>query len=57
MVNCASKCFTKRAFDTKQQALEEMKWLKISKEYKKLKRAYLCTLCYKWHLTKQVKKI
>lgn len=53
--NCASQCLKKRSFETEQEALEEMKWLKISKEYKKLKRAYKCTLCEKWHLTKKVK--
>ena len=54
--NCASRCLTKRTFDTEEEAITEMKWLKISKEYKKLKRAYRCTLCGAWHLTKQVKK-
>ena len=51
-LNCASHCFLKRSFNTEKQALEEMKWLKVSKEYSKLKRAYKCTLCDKWHLTK-----
>ncbi|NRA76810.1 MAG: hypothetical protein HRU18_01270 [Pseudoalteromonas sp.] len=51
--NCASRCLTKRSFETEEEALKEMEWLKTSKEYKKLKRAYRCTLCGKYHLTKQ----
>lgn len=49
------KCHMKRSFETKEEAIKEMKWLKIFKEYKKLKRAYICDLCGKWHLTKKVK--
>ncbi len=44
-------CSIKRTFETEQEALEEMKWLRTSKEYKKLKRAYVCGNCGKWHLT------
>jgi hypothetical protein len=50
--SCASKCLTKRTFDTEEEAVKEMKWLKIDPKYKKLKRAYTCDLCGKWHLTK-----
>jgi hypothetical protein len=50
--NCASKYITKRGFNTREEALKEMKWLKVSKEYKKLKSTYRCSLCDKWHLTK-----
>lgn len=46
------KCLVKRSFETKEEALAEMKWLKVSKEYKKLKRAYKCDHCEMWHLTK-----
>ena len=47
------ECSVKRSFDTKEDALEEMEFLKASKEYKKLKRAYECDLCNMWHLTKK----
>ena len=46
------KCMKKRTFDTEKEALEEMKWLRVSREYKKLKAAYKCDSCDKWHLTK-----
>ena len=49
--NCASKCLPKRVFNSEKEALKEMTWLKTFKEYKKLKRAYKCDLCKKWHLT------
>lgn len=52
--NCASRCLKKRAFETEEEALEELKFLSVCKEYRKLKRAYLCTRCGKWHLTKQL---
>lgn len=32
-----------------------MRFLKLDKAYKKLKRAYVCDLCGKWHLTKAEK--
>jgi plasmid maintenance system killer protein len=49
------KCMMKRTFETETEALKEMKWLRIDKKYKKLKRAYKCNVCDKWHLTKRVK--
>jgi len=51
--SCASTCIKKRAFETKDEADKEMKWLKVSKCYAKLKRSYECSFCNKWHLTKQ----
>lgn len=53
-MSCASKCLRKRSFDSEQEALEEMKWLRSDKKYRKLKRAYECDLCRRWHLTKSL---
>lgn len=46
-------CKVKRAFETKEEALKEMKFLRVDKKYKKLKRAYICDNCGYWHLTKK----
>ena len=50
--NCASKCIQKRSFNNKEEALKEFQFLKIDKAYKSLKGMYRCTLCGKYHLTK-----
>ncbi len=55
-MNCASRCLTKRSFETEQEALEQMAFLKVSKEYSKLKRAYKCTRCGNYHLTSKPDK-
>lgn len=44
-------CRKKRAFDTEEEALKELSFLKVSKEYRKLKRAYQCNRCGNWHLS------